>query len=64
MKERIQNPAHPEIFLDVLFRGPEPRGGSEKQVSALPGRRRDDFEKVVVHCFGTGILEAPFEEWG
>ena len=51
MKERIQDPAHPEVFLDVLLRGPESGGGSEKQVSALPGGRRYDFEKVVIHDF-------------
>ena len=36
MKERIEYPAYPEVFLDVLFRGPEPGGCSEKQISALP----------------------------
>ena len=36
MKERIEYSAYPEVFLDVLFRCPEPGGCSEKQISALP----------------------------
>jgi len=63
MKERIEYPAYLEVFLDVLFRGPEPGGCSEKQISALPWLRRYDFEKVVVHGLEAGILEVPFEEW-
>ena len=61
MKKRIQDPAYPEVFLDVLFRGTKSRRGSEPQISAIPGRRRYDFEKVVVHGPWAGILDAPFD---
>src|ERR1017187_8910738 len=49
---------YPEVFLDVLLRGPQPGGGSEKQVSALPGGHRYDFEKVVVHGFCADIFRS------
>jgi len=55
MKERIEYPAYPEVFLDVLFRGPEPGGCSEKQISALP-----DFADMISRKLSFMVLRQAF----
>ena len=42
MKERIEYPAYPEVFLDVLFRGPEP--GTAARNRSL---RSPDFADMI-----------------
>ena len=53
----------PKSFSTFCSVVPSRVAAARNIVSALPGGRRYDFEKVVVHGFCADIFEAPFEGW-
>lgn len=50
VEERIEGPAYPEVFLDVLFCGAKPVGSCEKQVAAFAFARCQYGLKPLCHC--------------
>ena len=50
IEERIEGPAYPEVFLDVLFCGAEPVGSGEIQIAAFALACRQYSLKSLCHC--------------
>src|SRR5439155_15388415 len=50
VKERIERPADPEVFLDVLFRRPHPPSRRGEQRPAVRLRRGDHATVLGVHA--------------
>ena len=49
VEERIERPANPEVFFDILLIGAEPVGSADKEVAALFFARRQDGLKSLSH---------------
>ncbi len=49
VEERIERPANPEVFFDILLIGAEPVGSADKEVAALLVARRQYGLKALGH---------------
>ena len=62
VEERIERPANPEVFFDILLIGAEPVGSADKEVAALFFARRQNGLKSLGHrllgCFALLMIGA------
>ncbi len=62
VKESVQSPGDPEIFLDVLFRRAEAACGTEEYVAAVLRSCAEEFRKAGIHhgCLIERLVESGF----